>query len=326
MPDEAKNVRDAGFSRYQADGTVTPYEVRQGPTGLAEVYDSPTAKVSGDYPVYRTSGTYSIQKTSGVVILKGGRVYWDHSANTATYCRNQDRDFYLGRAVEDAASTGPTVVVDLNVDPPYDIDLARDGFQSVIVGTAAAGAFGYPVNLGGALVFELTATNEAQKVDALSVDGFAASTSAANAVVEGAFRVLSDGAGTVVDVSIGIANATHATDADSITESMFVHLDANNTNINLESDDGTTEVAATDTTTDYTEGTGRSSRVEFWFDMRDPADVQAYVNGVNVLPATTFDVDAATGPWFLLVHVEKSSSTDTYKLAVDWLRVRFAEQ
>jgi hypothetical protein len=60
--------------------------------------------------------------------------------------------------------------------------------------------------------------------------------------------------------------------------------------------------------------------------MRNPADVQIYIDGVLVLGATVFNVNAATGPLFLLVHVEKTSSTDTYKLAVDWLRARFSEQ
>lgn len=323
MADEAKNIRDAGFSRYQADGTVTPYEVRQGPTGLCEVYDNATAKVSGDYPVYRTSGTYTIQKTSGVVILKGGRVYWDHSANTATYKKVHDRDFYMGRAAEDAASTGPTVAVVLNEDPPYDLDMMRDPCDSTAVGTQALGGFLPPYRKGGAIHFVMSATNEAQKLNLLTVDGFAGG---ANAIVEFAFRVISDGAGTVVDVSLGVANADHATDADSITESVFCHLDANNTNINFESDDGTTEVAATDSTTDYTEGSAASVREEIWMDFRNPADVQIYRNAVLMLDGTTFNVNAATGPWKLLAHIEKTASTDTYELALDWMRARYAEQ
>lgn len=320
---EGRSVRDLGIERILAGATLTPYEVYQSPSGKAGVYDKTTATASGDYADLTTIGTFTIAKTTGIVLLKGGRVYWDHSANTCTYRKVSDRDFYIGRAAEDATSAAVSVPVLLNEDPPYDIDLARDGFISALAGTAAAGGFGYPVNLGGSLIFELTATSEAQKVDALSVDGFALG---ANAIIEGAFRVNSDGAGTVVDVSMGVANGTHATDADSITDVVLLHLDANNTNILAQSRDGTTTVAATDTTTDYTEGTALSTRKEFWIDMRDPADVQIYVDGVNVLPATTFNVNASVATWFLLVHVEKTSSTDTYKLAVDWLRARFSEQ
>lgn len=326
MPlDEGVKTRSDGLSWYQVDSTVTPKEVRQGPTGLAEVLDQDTAITATNYPRsgFTTKGEFVIAKTSGIQILKGGRVYWDHSAGTATFRRVNDRDFYLGRAQEDAASTAATVRVLLNEDPPYDIDLLRDGYATVPVGTQALGGFLPPQNRGGALHFVLSSTNEAQKVDALSVDGFAEE---ANAIVEYVFRVPSDGAGTVVDVSIGVANDTHATDADSITESVFIHLNANSTTIYAESDDGTTEVAATDTTTTYTEGSAVANRKEVWFDFRDPADVQIYVDGVNVLPATTFDIDAATGPWKLLVHVEKTSSTDTYELAIDRAVARYAEQ
>lgn len=320
--DEARSIRDAGKTRYQADGTITPWEVRQGPSGLAEVYDSATAKVSGDYPIYSTAGTYKILKTSGVELLKGGRVYWDHSASSATYCRNNDRDFYLGRAAEDAASTAPTVDVLLNEDPPYDIDLARDGFISALAGTPAAGAFGYPVNLGGALVLELTATNEAQKVDALSTDGFDL---ASNAIVEGAFRVISDGGAGAQDFTVGVASGTHATDFQSVTSFVALHLDGDTTAINAQSDDNSTDVAPTDTTTDYVEGSARTNRVEFWMDFRNPADVQVYVNGANVLPSSTFTA-GTSGTHYLIAHLEKTATTDTYKVAVDWLRMRNAEQ
>jgi predicted RecA/RadA family phage recombinase len=324
VPDEAKNIGDAGLSRYQADGTVTPYEVRQGPTGEAEVFDTANAASATSYPVFRTRGRYTIQKTNGIAILKGGRVYWDHSANTATYRKQSDRDFYLGRATEDAAETGPTVAVDLNLDPPYDLDLLRDPCDVITTGTQVLGAFLPPRLKGGALHFLLSATNEAQILSLITVDGFAEE---ANAIIEGAFRVISDGAGTVVDVSMGIANAAHATDMDSATEAVLIHLNANSTIIYAESRDGVSAaVTATDTTKTYTEGAGFAVRKEFWLDMRNPADVQVYVDAVNVLPSSVFDVDGGTGPWKLICHVEKTASTDTYELALDWLRARFSEQ
>lgn len=286
-------------------------------------YMSGVAASSGTTKTFKTSGQVVVTKTAGVVLLDGGEAWWDHSANAATYRKVNDRDFFLGRVVGNAASADTSCTVNLNVAPRYDIDLARDGVQSVLVGTPAAGGFGYPVNLGGSLIFELSATNEAQKVDALAVDGFSKD---ANAIVDLCFRVLSDGAGTTPDVSIGVASATHASDADSIAESVFVHLDGNSVNINLESDDGTTEVAATDTTVDYTEGSALASRVYVTMDFRNPADVQVHVNGANVLPATVFNVNAAVGPLFPLVHLEKTASTDVYKLAIDWFRVRLMEQ
>jgi hypothetical protein len=84
-------------------------------------------------------------------------------------------------------------------------------------------------------------------------------------------------------------------------------------------------VASTDTTADYAEGSALSNRVEVWFDGRTPADPQVYVDGVNVLPASVFSMAAASGPLYLLAHLEKTSSTDTYKVSIDWLRVRISD-
>lgn len=321
-------MADAVFNRnfdetlVRLAGSVSGGELWQQYDGRAGFYDSLSAQSSGVDARFKTAHAAILTKATGVVILKGGRCYWDHSANNVTYKKVNDRDFYIGRAAKDTASGDGVIEVILNVDPRYDIDMGLDPFATTIVGTQALGGLAL-LRRGGAHHIVLSSTNEAQKVDMLSVDAFSKD---ANAIVEFAFRVISDGAGTVVDVSMGVANDTNATDADAITESVFIHLDANNTNINAESDDGTTEVAATDTTTDYTEGSAVAQRVEVWMDFRDPADVQIYVNGALVLDATTFNVNAATGPFKLLTHVEKSAAADTYELALDWMRVRYSEQ
>lgn len=321
---EASRVRGQNEVRITAASAVASGDVWQLKDGRAAVYRGTSAAASGDTNLlFRADDVYTVPKTANIRLLDGGRAYWDHSAGAVHYKKVNDRDFYLGRVVGDAGTDDTLCAVNFNVDPPYDLDLARDPMLSVVVGTAAAGGLSYPVRLGGCHILELDATNEAQKVDLLSVDGFGKN---ANAIIEGAFRILSDGSNATQDFRIGVANGTHASDADAITESIFVGTDGNSTNIVVESDDGTTEVAATDSMADYTEGSAVANRVEFWIDMRDPADVQFYINGVLVLPASVFNVDASTGPWCLLAHLEKSSSTDTYKVAVDWLRARFSEQ
>ena len=105
-------------------------------------------------------------------------------------------------------------------------------------------------------------------------------------------------------MSVGIANGTHASDADAITQHLFVHMDGNDLKINLQSKDGTTTVAATDTTVAYV----LSTPFLVQFDCRNLANVKCYVNGVLVLNATTFRLDAATGPFRPLVHIEKSAN------------------
>ena len=324
-------MSDAVFLREQTPHKITVQsaasagEMRQGPDGRAVYLKSTsTGAAAGDANVnFYDSGQVTVTKTTGMVFLDGGRVYWDYSASKAHYKQVDDQDFFIGTSVGDAASADTTMTVKLNVNQSRKIDLLQDAFSTTIVGTQALG--GLALNRRGlALNKVLNATNEAQKLDALSKDGFAIG---ANAIIEMMFNVISDGAGTVVDFSLGVASGTNATDADSITKHMFVHLDANVTAIKMQSKDGTTTVAATDTTTVYTEGAGNANRVEVWFDFRAPADVQAYVNGVNVLPATVFDMSGVGATTlYLLSHVEKTASTDTYEIDVEACFARTAKQ
>ncbi len=322
MPD-ARFVRETNRYLVTPVGAVSAGELRQLPDGRAGYYNSSSPASSGTSIYYDPAPvTVAVPKTTGISLLAGGRVYWDYSAGTATYKKVNDQDFYAGRAVVDAASADGEVFIALNIDPPYDYDLASDPFVSSLTGTVAVAGCNI-FRRGGAHNFVLSSTSEVQKLDALGRDGFA---TAANAIVEMAFCVPNDGAGSNTDVSLGIASATHATDADAIAQHLFVHLDGNATAIKLQSKDGSTTVTATDTTTTYTEGATNLLRKEVWFDMRNPADVQCYVDGSLVLAATVFDVSAGASTWFLLAHVEKSSSADVYEISVDWLRARLGKQ
>lgn len=320
---EARYNREAATFNLQAEGALDALQVIQVPSGEAAFVDSLAAVTSGAYTDKpRTSGKVDVAKASGVYMLPGQGIWWDHSANEATYRKVNDRDFYLGTVVTEATSAARSVTVELNRQPRYDIDLARDAFLTSITGTQGHNTMGL-FRRGGAHKLILSSTSEVQKVDALSVDGFSKD---ANWIVEGQFRVVAGGAGSAPDLSLGIANATHATDADAIAESVFIHLNGNDVNIYAESDDGTTEVAATDTTIDYTAGSAVANRVHFLMDGRNPADVQIYINGALVLGATVFNVNVAAGPLFLLAHLEKTSAADVFEVDVDFLRVWYSEQ
>lgn len=317
MADDGRMVRDAGMEYVLAAATIAPYEIQQAPSGKCGIHDNAVSVSSGNYYYLRTAGHATCTKTNGFNALKGNRAYWDHSANAVNYKKVNDRDFYMGRFAEDATNAALSCVVDLNADPPYDLDVARDPFDTTYVGTQGLNTMGI-FRRGGTHKFLVDATNQAQKMNIITKDGFALG---ANAIIEFAVEVVSDGAGTVVDVSIGAANADDSDNADDITDSLFMHLNANDVNIYFESDDGSTEVAATDSTIDYTEGT----RFEVWMDMRNPASVVMYVNGTQVLSGSTFNVNASVATWYLMAHIEKSSSTDTYELDLDWLRAHYAE-
>ncbi len=309
--------------RKTVTAAVASGEIHQLADGRAGVYTGFNAAASGDAINWVINGQFTITKTSGVVLLDGGPVYWDHSANAATYRKVSDRDFMLGVAVGDASSSATTVVVDLNVKPRYTVNVSADPCLSVVVGTPAAGYLARALQIGGCHKLSLDSANAAEKTDLLSVDGFAPG---AKWIVEGAFRITGGGSTSAPDFNIGVASATHASDADSIAESAFIHIDGNSVNINAECDDGTNEVASTDTTIDYTAGSALSTRVEFVIDGRSTSSLAYYVNGSRVLSGTTFNISAAAGPLFLLAHAEKSTGTDTFEVDIDWLRVRTAEQ
>jgi hypothetical protein len=219
--------------------------------------------------------------------------------------------------MDDVASATVTGCVNLNVEPHYEIDMHVDGGNTAVVLTAGTP---YAYNRGGSFEMGFSATAEAQKLDWLSKRSFVLG---ANWIAEFVVEVVTNADADVGDLNVGVANATHASDADSITESAFFHFDMGaDLNLDAESDDGTTEVAATDTTDDWAVGTP----IHLVIDGRDPTDLHFYVNGVERLAATAFNISAATGPLKLLIHFEKSANDSPGVVQVDMGRVRMAQQ
>ncbi len=319
-----KNDRRENWLRVAAAGSYG--EVRQLADGRAGVAVGQGTFAANDLVKFDDEGKHTLTKATSLVFTDGAPVYWDHSVNAVVLYPASDRDFFVGVCVDDAASADTTCVVDLNVKPHYKIEMGRnqeaDIFDTVVVKTVVGSTTVEVPHLElwpGAARMVFGATAEAQKVDILSKQGFAVGS---NWIVEGCFTVVDDGDAAAIDFNVGVANATHATDADAITESCFLHTDANVVNILAESDDGTTEVAATDTTIDYTLGTP----VHFVIDGRNPADIQIYINGVLMLGSTVFVLTAATGPLKLLAHMEKTSDDETADYRINYLRVRTMEQ
>ena len=279
--------------------------------------------VSGDLTAVQVTGVVKVAKTTTMVLLNGGRAYWDHSANKVNYKKVNDRDFYMGRLTADAASADTVCYVALNIDPAYDIDILRDAALSVATGTQAAGGFGLPKVYGGAQSLALTSTNEAQCIDLLSVDRFDKN---ANAIIEGIFRLGTNGSTSDVDLNFGIANGTSTTDFDATTEHVAFHIDGGTLTILAQSKDGTTTVSATTTGVSATAASAVADRVEFWIDCRDTANVKLYVNSARVISGSTFKIDGATGPFGLIAHLEKVSGTATAgPVYLDALRCRLGQ-
>ncbi len=308
---------NANTTDVTAPEALSSGEVIQLPNGQAGATAALAGIASGDPAALQTAGQFTLTKTTGLVILDGGKVYWDRSANSATPLQAAaGADFYAGVAVGDALSADTTVVVDLNVLPNYTIDMFRDAGDTVVVLSAGTP---FAINRGGALDMGFSLTAEAQKLDWLSKHSIPVTE---NMIVEAIFTLTTVSDADSADFNIGLANATHASNAETITESVLFQHNVGGTgaelSLNAHSEDGTTTVALTDTTVDVVVGTP----VEVWIDARDLTDIQLYVDGVNVLPASVFKLGDATGPMKLLAHLEKSSDDTPGACQVSHLAVR----
>lgn len=307
MP-EAIYVQEGRTADYTPVAAVSAGQVVQLSDGRAGVVC--TDLVADELGSVHTDGIFTVAKTTSMVLLEGGRVFWDASANKAHFRTVNDKDFYIGTVAEDAASADTTVKVNLNKQQSNTLDLLNGPVLSVATGTAVAGSAGFdlPKKFGGSASMRITATSEVQCVDLLSVDRV---DPASNPIAEFIVRVAANGSTSDVDFNLGLANGTSTSDADAVTEHVYFHIDGGSTNILAQSKDGTTTVAAADTTVDLSAGSAVANRNEFWIDMRDPDDIQLYIDGVLVLAATAFDLGAAVGPLGLLVHLEKATGTAT---------------
>lgn len=269
------------------------------------------AYAAGDLITVAVAGQYTVAKTASVVLLDGGRAYWDRSANSATFTQASG-DFYLGCVVGDAAASAGGVVVDLNRKPEYRIELGKGKWAN----GATNGLGVTQTALGGTgVTLSFDAVAEAAMAAIYSVDTVPV---ADGPIFEGRFAIYDIGDDAALDISIGLANGTHATDFDSVTESVLFHLDGNSLVINGESDDGTIENAAATTGTSAVDDTF----FEVWIDCRNIASCKLYIDGVQKLSGTTFNLSAATGPLLPIVHIEKTSNDTTADVRVDWMGVR----
>jgi hypothetical protein len=325
-------MADAVYNRGRHDTRVvlaaaaSSGEVRQLADGRAGVLQGLSAGAISDTRTYKTDGKHVVTKTASQVWLDGAPIWWDHSANSATCVpptTTGDRDFYLGTSVGDAASADTEGTVDLNIKPEYIIDVHRDGGDTAIVKTVVGSTTVEVPNLisrGGTLEAFFGTTAEAQKVDWLSKRSFPVGS---KWILEAIVEVVTNADADVADLTVGVANGTHASDFQSVTEFATFHFDMGaDLDLDAQSDDGTTDVAPTDTTINWAVGTP----IHLVIDGRDHEDIQFYVDGVNVLPATVFTLTAATGPLKAIFHLEKSANDSPGTVQIDHLAVRIAEQ
>ena len=296
---EANYRQDGNSIDWTPTAAVAAGEVIHLPDGRAAF--APTAIAAGVLGAVQVSGIATVLKTATMVMLKGSKLYWDTSASAAHLLFGANTaDYFLGTVDTTAASAATTVNVILNVKPCYTLAL-EDGFTAVPIPAITANPKGMAFAHGNGISMVFDTAAEAEKFDALSTRGIAVATTG---ILHALVNIVENGDDVAFDFNVGLANATHATDADTITESLFAHIDGGSLNIMAESDDGTTEVTSTDTTVDAVVGTPFLVQ----WDLTDNADIQMYIDGVNVLPNSVFKLNAATGPLKLLAHMEKTAN------------------
>lgn len=309
---EAILMREGKSIKWTADAAYSAGDVVQLRDGRAGVVVNDVA--SGDLADVYTEGVFKVLKNVTCVVVASQPMFWDHSANVAYIKHVNDRDFYLGCAIEDATSSGTTVSVALNVWPRFNSAL-ENGFNSIPVNTAG---FPYVIGSGKGCTMGFSTTAEAQKVDALALIGVAP---ACEGVFHALVNIVTNSDNAAGDFNIGVSNGTHATSFDSVTEYMSVHVDGASTKLNMQSTDGTTTVAATDTTVTFTAGTPFAVT----FDMRDLTDIQVYIDGVNVLPSSVFKLNAASGPLKAVAHFEKTSDDSPGNIVIGYAGIVSAQ-
>lgn len=302
----------AGSARTGGEVVVTP-------DGRAGVY--PVDIASGARGEIQTDGVWLVTKPTAFVYLQGQEIFWDHSANATCLWPTDDKDFYLGVVQKDTASTDLTVLVRLNVRNNCVFRADRDPARTTLVMTTAIGpaAGGVMLNrVGSSHIAKYGTAAEAQKADVISVRSVPI---ASKWIFQAVATVIADGDADVIDTVFGMADATHASNPDTITTSAFFHLDNTGADLNIyaESDNAAAEVSATDTTKDWAVGTpfhlmidGRSG---------DGSALKYYVNGVRVLTSTAFTVAGAAGPLKALFLTEKSSNDSPGEISLEDMKV-----
>lgn len=296
---EALYVSEGEMIAWTPTAAVAAGEIIQIKDGRAAF--APTAIAAGVQGMVQVEGIVTVLKVITQAMLVSNQVFWDTSASTCNLLHGGSTDFFLGTVVEDATYAGTTVKVNLNAKPAYTLAL-RDGYSSIPIQTA-----GFPTVYGGGngvgMYFSTTA--EAQKLDALSIRSVATSTPG---ILQALFCVNLNMDNAAGDFSLGFADGTHATNPDTITSSLFLHMDGASLLMNIESDNAAAEVGATSTTLSAVVGTP----VLVTWDLRDWANIKCYINGTRVGDGTTGSAVTLTlagvaGPMRLLAHMVKTS-------------------
>lgn len=317
MSSEAAYRYDPDIIKKRAVGAVVSGQMVQLPGGRAGYCNTLKPQLPGDLISWQVEGVIEIAKTAGIVFLDGGDVFWDVSANKAHFRPEAGTpDFKCGTAVGDATSSATTMLIKLNGVGVYGIDLQQGSSDWAPEETLGLGVIALP---GGGFKLAFDAVAEVAQAAVVSVHSVPLS---AGPILEARVAIYDIGDDASLDIDIGIATGSHASDFEALANFAAIHFDGNALDIKVHSDDGTTDVAAADSTIDAVDNT----YFEVWIDCRNLADVQIYVNGVDAVPGGTTLVltAAAANALKAVAMIEKTSNDTTADVRLSRLRVRTA--
>lgn len=299
---------------FETVAAVTAGEVLQVPDGRAGV--AVNGPAAGEDCSCQICGIHKLAKTTNEIYVPGQRLYWEASASKVTAVPPiTAADFFVGCAVLDAAAADATAQVDLNKDWEGSVDQRKSTFA--VASTLTAGD-PRVAQVGGGMRFVLDATSEAQMISALSHKAVALDSDwifLAEVVIDAA-------AGNATDISIGVADGSHATDFQSVATLCTIHVDGASQDILVQSDDGTTDVAPIDSNLNWVASTPFALAI----DGRDPADIKVYVNGIReTATGTTLALAAAASGLKACVHIEKTTGTNTADVTVANVKIMTAD-
>lgn len=309
MP-EASYLQEGETISFSTVAAVVAGEVLQVPDGRAGF--AVDAAAAGALVACKIRGIARLTKTTNEIYVPGQRIYWDASTGKTTAVPPITAgDFFVGCAADDAAAADVDAKIDLNRDWEGSVDQRSATFA--VASTLTAGD-PRVAQVGAGARFVLDATNEAQMISALSHKAVALDSDwifLAEVVIDAA-------AGSATDISIGVADGSHASDFQSVATLCTIHVDGASQDILVQSDDGTTDVAPIDSTLNWVAATPFSLAI----DGRDPADIKLYINGIReTATGTTLALAAAASGLKAVVHIEKSSSTNTADVTVANMKI-----
>lgn len=307
---EATYSREGQIISFDTVAAVVAGEVLQVPDGRAGAVV--TGVAAGETCSCQITGIHKLTKTANEIYVPGQRLYWDASASKVTAVPPiTAADFFVGCAAADAAAADATAQVVLNTDWEGSVDQRSATFA---VATTLTAGDPRVTSVGGGMRFVIDATSEAQMVGVLSHKAVALDSD----WIFLAEVVLDAAAGSATDISIGVSDTGHASDFQSATTFCTIHIDGASQDILVQSDDGTTDVAPTDSNLNWVAATPFALAI----DGRDPADIKVYVNGIReTASAITLALAAAASGLKACVHIEKSTGTNTADVTVANMKI-----